>query len=181
MNERHAQPPTADVRPFLPRPGEPADAYAERLRSLHRDLTLVLDAVERGLSAEPPPEPEPAPAPVPVHVAPLSSAAHGETARGSLPRVEVIPRPERRHAPDMAWASRPSDEPPPPPAPIRNGPGSTRAVAERPPGAAPAMGAWSPAPAPLAGYDRTPPVVVAAALAGWLTVVVLALVLLLEL
>src|SRR5690606_23688600 len=36
---------------FLPRPGEPVEAYAERLRALHRDLSLVLEAVERGVAA----------------------------------------------------------------------------------------------------------------------------------
>lgn len=50
MTERHAEP-GADVGSFLPRPGEPVGAYAERLRALHRDLTLVLEAVERGLAA----------------------------------------------------------------------------------------------------------------------------------
>ena len=61
MTERHAEPGT-DVGSFLPRPGEPVGAYAERLRALHRDLTLVLEAVERGLAASSRPEEEP-PAP----------------------------------------------------------------------------------------------------------------------
>ena len=51
MSEPHADPPAADVRSFLPRPGEPVEDYAARLRALHHDLTLVLDAVERGLAA----------------------------------------------------------------------------------------------------------------------------------
>ena len=55
MTERHAEPGT-DVGSFLPRPGEPVGAYAQRLRALHRDLTLVLEAVERGLAASAPPE-----------------------------------------------------------------------------------------------------------------------------
>ena len=66
MSERHAEPGT-DVGSFLPRPGEPVGAYAERLRALHRDLTLVLEAVERGLAAsaadeeaDPPPAWDPA-------------------------------------------------------------------------------------------------------------------------
>lgn len=50
MTERHAEP-GADVGSFLPRPGEPVGVYAERLRALYRDLTLVLEAVERGLAA----------------------------------------------------------------------------------------------------------------------------------
>jgi hypothetical protein len=82
--------------------------YAERLRALHRDLTLVLQAVERGLAAaarpeevEPPvpegepieivPEPEEAPAPV---------AEPAPPARTRMPRVEVLPAPsgeQRRH------------------------------------------------------------------------------------
>lgn len=51
MSEREGEPQTADVRSFLPRPGEPVEDYAARLRALHHDLTLVLDAVERGLAA----------------------------------------------------------------------------------------------------------------------------------
>ncbi len=48
--DREDEPTGPDVRPFLPRPGEPAEAYAARLRALHRDLTVVLEAVERGLA-----------------------------------------------------------------------------------------------------------------------------------
>ena len=51
MSEREGEPQAADVRSFLPRPGEPVEDYAARLRALHHDLTLVLDAVERGLAA----------------------------------------------------------------------------------------------------------------------------------
>ncbi|HEX8206721.1 MAG TPA: hypothetical protein VF587_11745 [Solirubrobacteraceae bacterium] len=51
MSEPQGEPQAADVRSFLPRPGEPVDDYAARLRALHHDLTLVLDAVERGLAA----------------------------------------------------------------------------------------------------------------------------------
>jgi hypothetical protein len=62
MSEGQAEPPE-DVRSFLPRPGEPVEAYAERLRGLHRDLTLVLQAVERGLAVSSDPEAMPAPVP----------------------------------------------------------------------------------------------------------------------
>jgi hypothetical protein len=56
MTERHAEP-GADVGSFLPRPGEPVAAYAERLRALHRDLTLMLEAIERGIATSRRPEP----------------------------------------------------------------------------------------------------------------------------
>src|SRR4051812_1658873 len=49
MSEGHEEQ-AADVRSFLPRPGEPVERYADRLRALHRDLTLVLEAAERGLA-----------------------------------------------------------------------------------------------------------------------------------
>lgn len=88
MTDGQAEP-RADVRSFLPRPGEPVHEYAERLRVLHRDLTLVLQAVERGLAAAadpaavPPPVPADDPAPEPVATAPVRPR------RG--PRVEVLP------------------------------------------------------------------------------------------
>ncbi|HEX2086859.1 MAG TPA: hypothetical protein VHF89_14360 [Solirubrobacteraceae bacterium] len=100
MSEPHAEPPAADVRSFLPRPGEPVEDYAARLRALHHDLTLVLDAVERGLAAaeeraplteplavyahEPRPVAEPRRSPPPP--GPLSAP------RGSA-RVEVVTTP----------------------------------------------------------------------------------------
>lgn len=105
MNQREAEP--ADVRPFLPRPGEPVEEYAERLRAMHRDLSVVLQAVERGLQrahapAEPPPPPE-AHEPVSVHVvehpaeerlasrvAGPTSAAMREGPLPGAPRVEVV-------------------------------------------------------------------------------------------
>jgi hypothetical protein len=95
MSEPHVEPSAADVRSFLPRPGEPVEDYAARLRALHEDLSLVLDAVERGLAAA---EAEPAPRPEPLEVVseprrsppppgPLSSAPRGSA------RVEVISTP----------------------------------------------------------------------------------------
>ena len=105
MNQREAEP--ADVRPFLPRPGEPVEEYAERLRAMHRDLSVVLQAVERGLQRANPPEEEPMPErePVPVYAAAPShehaearvasaarepsGAALRETIPGA-PRVEVV-------------------------------------------------------------------------------------------
>ena len=102
MSEAHGDPP-ADVRSFLPRPGEPVEQYAERLRALHRDLTLVLQAVERGLAAAAHPEDvgPPVPAREPIEIVPERERA-GETAhaaappvtpRGRMPRVEVMPAP----------------------------------------------------------------------------------------
>ena len=96
MNEREAD--QADVRPFLPRPGEPVEEYAERLRAMYRDLSVVLQAVERGLAraGDPvehavPAVGEPAPEPVhAVHVPAEEPAAAAGPLRG-LPRVEVMP------------------------------------------------------------------------------------------
>jgi hypothetical protein len=104
MNQREAE--SADVRPFLPRPGEPVEEYAERLRAMHRDLSVVLQAVERGLQrAHAPAEAEtarPAEEQVAVHVVEEpaeqrlassvtqpSAAAMREPLRGA-PRVEVV-------------------------------------------------------------------------------------------
>ena len=75
MREREGEPQAADVRSFLPRPGEPVEDYAARLRALHHDLTLVLDAVERGLAAAeraPVHEVVPEPAPVGAFAEPMS-------------------------------------------------------------------------------------------------------------
>ena len=105
MNQREAEP--ADVRPFLPRPGEPVEEYAERLRAMHRDLSVVLQAVERGLQRANPPEEEPERErePMAVHASAVSppafearmaSAARepsGAALRESVPgapRVEVV-------------------------------------------------------------------------------------------
>src|SRR5687768_16216256 len=83
MNEREAE--QADVRPFLPRPGEPVEEYAERLRAMHRDLSVVLQAVERGLARPHEPEPvvpvrEPEQEPAPVAAPAGDPIPHG-TAR----------------------------------------------------------------------------------------------------
>ena len=57
MSEHEGESQAADVRSFLPRPGEPVEDYAARLRTLHHDLALAPDAAERGLpgGARPPP------------------------------------------------------------------------------------------------------------------------------
>lgn len=99
MSEGHGEPP-ADVRAFLPRPGEPVEDYAERLRALHRDLTLVLQAVERGLAvaaeqeveAAAPPEAE-APA-APQHAMPPDVRTARERARPAEPATPVTMREE---------------------------------------------------------------------------------------
>jgi hypothetical protein len=103
MSEPHGEPQAADVRSFLPRPGEPVEDYAARLRALHHDLTLVLDAVERGLAAAertPAPKLEPvaaAPEPVPAALAdPLPEPHRSPPPLGPLSasrggaRVEVV-------------------------------------------------------------------------------------------
>ena len=56
-----------ELRPFLPRPGETAEAYAARLRRLVHDLELLLGALEYGRAAGPEPRP---PAGVRVEVVP---------------------------------------------------------------------------------------------------------------
>lgn len=105
MSEREAEP--ADVRPFLPRPGEPVEDYAERLRAMHRDLSVVLQAVERGLQRAHPPEEEPEalappapeiadlrPEPDEVRVASASREPSATALRDGpipgAPRVEVV-------------------------------------------------------------------------------------------
>jgi hypothetical protein len=124
MNQYDVEP-AADVRAFLPRPGEPVEEYASRLRALHRDLTLVLQAVERGLSPgpaaavrdpEPPPAREPLPGPV-TDVVPVSTlepepigdaAARAPASPPGMPRVEVLPARTRRGGDDPAstpWAA----------------------------------------------------------------------------
>jgi hypothetical protein len=120
MNQYDVEP-AADVRAFLPRPGEPVEEYASRLRALHRDLTLVLQAVERGLSpgpaaAEPPPALEPLPGPV-TDVVPVptlepepigDAAARAPASPPGMPRVEVLPARTSRGGDDPAstpWAA----------------------------------------------------------------------------
>jgi hypothetical protein len=99
MSEGHGDP-AADVRSFLPRPGEPVEDYAHRLRVLHRDLTLVLEAVERGLAAASASECElPRPSDDPIEIVPVPRAepqppdreASPARPRGGAPRVEVMP------------------------------------------------------------------------------------------
>lgn len=90
MSEREAEP--ADIRPFLPRPGEPVEEYAERLRAMHRDLSVVLQAVERGLARGGEPERAPAEPVHAVHAAPADGVPAAATAaRAGMPRVEVMP------------------------------------------------------------------------------------------
>ena len=126
MSEPHAEPPGADVRSFLPRPGEAVDDYAARLRALHHDLSLVLDAVERGLAAAEAAPPEIAdrrgPRPVSEVAAPGLEESYEvvEEPRRSPPppgpltvprggaRVEVISTPATAHGADTeggrAWS-----------------------------------------------------------------------------
>ncbi|HEX8120816.1 MAG TPA: hypothetical protein VF549_06050 [Solirubrobacteraceae bacterium] len=116
MSEPQVEPPAADVRSFLPRPGEPVEDYAARLRALHDDLSLVLDAVERGLAAA---DAEPALRPEPLEVVsephrspppprPLSSAPRGSA------RVEVISTPAGAAGAgaggERAWSGPPEPE-----------------------------------------------------------------------
>ena len=167
---------SADVRAFLPRPGEPVDTYAERLRTLHRDLSLVLQAVERGLHAEEREEPaEEDEAPV----------APPPEPRISLPppgiaRVEVITA-DRRDEPqwlrDEPMAERRATAQPIPVlertvAPDEGAPVERRRPAED----LPAPGSQPGIPARL----TVPPWVTAAVLAGWLTIVALLLALLVD-
>ncbi len=116
MSEPQREPPGADVRSFLPRPGEPVEDYAARLRALHHDLSLVLDAVERGLAAaeaEPPPalvaplRPAPAAVEEPHRSPPPPSP---EAASRGRARVEVVtgPTPAQQHG------ARGTDGPPEP-------------------------------------------------------------------
>jgi hypothetical protein len=94
MSEPHVEPPAADVRSFLPRPGEPVEDYAARLRALHEDLSLVLDAVERGLAAA---EAEPVTPIEPVELVPEPHRSPPPPGPLSAPRgsarVEVISTP----------------------------------------------------------------------------------------
>jgi hypothetical protein len=179
----------SELRPFLPRTGESAEGYAARLRALHRDLTLMLEAVERGLSA--PPEPPRRSS------SGLAVAAEAPATGGA--RVEVMPPPpghepaweaeqgDRRGQPPSAAAPHAAPAPvaAPPPAPVAAPPPPLQAaVAPPPPQPAPAPpAAWTPAPphaAPAPPRRELAPYVVPAALAGWLTTLALALYLLLD-
>ena len=176
MNHHDVEP-SADVRPFLPQPGEAVETYAHRLRGLHRDLTLVLDAVERGLqdrgaplkrAPEPEPDPEP-PAPVdvpvlePIDLAPPPRVMAPGT---GMARVEVISTPAV-HEP-VVHDRRATDRPP--------SPATALAAPVPPPPVAPSEAPAAPAEARLV----LPPWVPAALLAGWLTVVALLVAVLLE-
>ena len=149
MSEGHQEPP-GDVRSFLPRPGEPVEEYAQRLRGLHRDLTLVLQAVERGLQVAsepeqmPPPVPEeapeaeplPEPAPPPPSLDPPVS--FGMQRHGG-PRVEVLPAPSGERLRDPREERRgtvldPEQDPPPlGPVPFPPRPSVREAVPSPPP------------------------------------------------
>lgn len=231
MNEPHAEPPPADVRSFLPRPSEPVEDYAARLRALHHDLTLVLDAVERGLEAA---GIERSPGPVPVaavpdephRVSPQPAAVATEPRRSPPPpgplaaprgsaRVEVISTARGEQAGgaatwsgppepggDAPWGVRraldgegaPAGGVPAAPSPERwpqepwverraPAPRSApwvEAEAEWPPPPAPPAELTFAPPAPSAAPLRhraatIPPVVLAAAILGWLTVLALVL------
>ena len=112
------------------------EQYAERLRALHRDLTLVLQAVERGLATaahpekvappvpppEPPEPPEPAERPdppdpprEPIEIVPepagepAAAAAPPVARRRRMPRVEVMPAPSGEN---RRWDHEDRREPP---------------------------------------------------------------------
>ena len=204
MSEGHEP---GDVRSFLPRPGEPVEQYAERLRALHRDLTLVLQAVERGLAAA---GPAGTVAPGPVEVAPVAepepqpvgprehSSVHGP-ARTPLPRVEVMPAPsgEHRRADDAEDRRQPVEPPVEvpelPEVPVGPAARSQRFarrpsaasgpapepewVEHEPPGES--FTAATYAPVPEASRGPVPSLLVASVIAGWLTVLALLLALLL--
>src|SRR5688572_24890329 len=118
MNEREAE--AADVRPFLPRPGEPVEEYAERLRAMYRDLSVVLQAVERGLAraGDPAPAAPPVPEPEPARVVSAYEREPAAATSGAMPRVEVVPSRARagHRAGDEAvrspWVDSPPEEEP---------------------------------------------------------------------
>jgi len=176
MSEAHGEPP-ADVRSFLPRPGEPVEDYAERLRALHRDLTLVLEAVERGLAASAerdapaaPPEPEPesafepepvaAPRPEPEPVLLKPDAVPGG------PRIEVVPGPAaaatRQEGEERRGTFRLTEDMVPAEPPLLGTPAfpARPSAAQAPEPAAPAEPAWVERPdaaAPLGTAVAAPP------------------------
>ena len=131
MSEGQREPPD-HLRSFLPRPGEPVAQYAERLRGLHRDLTLVLQAVERGV-----------PVPGASPLAPDRPPATPPALRAA-PRVEVVPSPPGPGRRD-AGAREPAR--PAPPAPVER----WASPSAHPPPAAPRVPSMLPAAA-LAGW-----------------------------
>lgn len=130
MSQGHGDPP-ADVRAFLPRPGEPVEQYAERLRALHRDLTLVLEAVERGLAT--------AGRPAEGHASEPDAAEEPPRWRRTGPPAEVDAA--EVHGAELDAAEVHADEPADP---WEEGPVEIHPVAPSPPPAA----AERPAPAP---------------------------------
>ena len=123
MSQPHAEPPAADVRSFLPRPGEAVEDYANRLRALHHDLTLVLDAVERGLAAaegSAAPEPRREAAAVIEHRDVVEEPRRSPSPQGPLTttrgsaRVEVVSAPETAGGGgpggDRSWSGPPEPE-----------------------------------------------------------------------
>ena len=154
MSEAHGDA-ASDVRSFLPRPGEPVEEYAERLRALHRDLTLVLEAVERGLAAAAEPSSVPPPVPDPPADRPFAPAPPADPpARPRGPRVEVVSPPtgehrrvdEDRRRPEPAAMPVETADPEP-----RFSPDARRPAAETPPRPAPRF------PARPSDLDTSPP------------------------
>lgn len=225
MSEGHADPP-ADVRSFLPRPGEPVEEYAQRLRALHRDLTLVLEAVERGLAAAAAPEDQPpmvpaepprhepaieprtvevrpraAPGLQEAHVAPPTSPLAPPLRGGGGARVEVMPAPtgeDRREGGEdrRAQVTLPPEaheELEDPGERASGPPGRFERFPSRPSGVAtseaeptwvhrgPQSESFTAATfgAPPGSRPAPPPALLAALVAGWLTVVALVLALVL--
>ncbi len=128
--DREGDPHGADVRPFLPRPGEPPEAYAARLRALHSDLTLVLQAMERGLAERARPgtqgpaagrgdELETLITPVPVDPAPEAPRPVRPAAAPSGPRVVTLPAAGRDDDRRRADAERRAGAAPEPDRPAR--------------------------------------------------------------
>ena len=231
MSEHEGEPQAADVRSFLPRPGEPVEDYAARLRALHHDLTLVLDAVERGLAAaersplhevaaepepvaalaDPAPEPHRSPPPFAPFSTPVRAGARvevvttGHDARSGPPEptgatstAEAVgrPAPMGERAPDggnpaalsperLPWVDRPPHE-------LREGGWADASAWDAP--AWERSSAWPPPPPPpremsfdppfaMSRRRRAPtlsPVLLAATVLGWLTVVALILALALD-
>lgn len=73
---------------FMPRVGEPVHAYAARLRAMHHHLTMLIEAVERGMSQRPP--------------APSVAQEHHHPRLGAPPRVVTARAPAFAPAPHPA-------------------------------------------------------------------------------